>query len=471
MNKLIIIVMLLSFWQGFSQKVLNVTSKNLTVSVNREEEFDWEILPEENPNLLGVECKFLKNSVVFSDGKNSARFVIEKGQEIDFVIVINQTEKINIRLVGISPNVNFTSDYIAQHKGKTSVQIHEVSELMNILLALHKDAEKDYNMFDTQGAYYKRVKEYFAPYRNHLAIALIEQNMPAPEFNQSVQRYLFSKDSYHYYYALKMNATAYDFDEQGHIKNNGIIREVGVEWHTFDPMRDVAVFEDFAKKSNFRKFYQDNKPYYDELLATYNKLAPVQQMQAWLDKKFGSGYDSYLIFFSPLNRGAQATVHFDNNNFKQAFMFICQAKFDKQYSQTMNELLSSWVVFTEIDHNYVNPLSSVYGNFNRINNIFSNRKLWAVGEGASMYKTPYEVFNEYMTFALFTLYANDYYSKEDVEKFMPLMEPMMENTRGFIRFKDFNRTLLEKYRQNPNATIQELYDYMLSWAEKINQSE
>lgn len=466
MKKIFVIIwVLLGSVQGFSQRIFNANSKNFTVTINKEEVIDLELYANEDPNLIGIECKFIKNSVVFSDGKNSIRFVIEKGQEIDFVANIDQKEKINVRLVGIAPNENFTPEYIQHYKGKMLVDIPEVSELVNVILALHKDAEKDNNMFDTQTDYYKRVKEYFAPFRSHPAVALIEKHMPSPELHPQLGVYLFSKDSYNYFYALKMNACAYVFDKEGNIKNNGFIREIALDWYTFDPMIDLAIFEDFAKKSNFRKFYQNNKLYYDNLLTDYHKLVPLTKMKNWLENKFGFGYDSYLIYFSPLNKGAQATIQHENNNFKQAFMFVAKVSEDEKLSKISNELYASWVVFTEIDHNYVNPLSLEYGIISRINKIFTSE--WIEGESITMYDSSYKVYNEYMTFALFSLYISDNYDAKDVENFIPYLENMMQNSRGFVRFKDFNRALLDKYKQNPNIPMKELYHYILSWAENI----
>jgi len=45
----------------------------------------------------------------------------------------------------------------------------------------------------------------------------------------------------------------------------------------------------------------------------------------------------------------------------------------------------------------------------------------------------------------------------------------MQNKRGFIKFEAFNRALLEKYKQDPNINIAELYDYILDWASKISK--
>ena len=438
------------------------------ISVN-ETKTEIELAPEVNPDIIELECTEKENKVTLSDGSNTTDFTLKTGQKVHFNIHISEKEIAHIQFVGIEPNANFSAEYIKAHEGKNFVEIPEVSELANILLVLHKDAEKDHNMFDTKSSYYQKVKKYFAPYRNHPALEVIHKYMQSPIFNAQQNTYIFPMEAYKYYYALKMNACGYEFDNKGHIKNKGVIREIGQGWNDFDPMKDVAIFEDFARKSNFRNFYKENKPYYDQLLSTFNRLSPVNKMQQWLDKKFGFGYNSYMIYFSPLNKGAQATTQFEKGNFKQTFMFVCKSPEYEQYSPALNELLSSWIVFTEIDHNYVNPVSDK--NLQYINRVLSNREKWAKGDVTNAYPDPYSVFNEYMTFGLFTLYAIEHYSQDEVMKFLPMYEPMMENVRGFIQFKEFNRALLERYQKNPDIGMNALFQYMMYWALQINDRE
>jgi hypothetical protein len=264
-----------------------------------------------------------------------------------------------------------------------------------------------------------------------------------------------------------MNACAYVYDKKGKIKNNGFVKEYAKGWNSFDPMKDVAIFEDFAKKSNFREFYKNHKTYYDDLIKTYNQLNPISKMQNWLDQKFGFGYGSYVVYFSPFVYGAHSTQNIQSNGFTQSFMFIAKAEMDKAYSNVMNELLESRRVFTEIDHNYVNPISDKY--LARINKSFSNRDIWAKGEATSMYNNPYAVFNEYMTWAVYSMYVNDNYLQKDLEEYLPKVEKQMEDSRGYIAFKKFNRTLLEKYQQNPSITMNDLFEFILNWADNENK--
>lgn len=464
-------ILALAFFASFSsfgQTIFKTESKVVSILINNQVVVEkWNVSPEIKPDIFEAECSRKINIVTFKADKDSIFFNISVGKTIDFIIQNSKNEQAYTQIKGIIPNVNFTKEYIKANDSKTIVQIPEVSELVNILMVLHKDAEKDSNMFDTKIDYYKEVKEYFKPYLSHPALDTINKYITDLKYSEDAKISLFSNQSYGYYFALKMNACAYEFDKNGKIKNNQIVKEFAKGWYSFDPMKDIKVFEDFAKKSNFRMFYKNHKLYYNSLIATYNQLNPISKMQNWLDKKFGFGYGSYVVYFSPFISGAHSTNSFESNNFNQSFMFTAKAEMDKEFSPVMNELLESRVVFTEIDHNYVNPVS--YKFLERINKSFSNREKWAKGEVTSMYKNQYDVFNEYMTFAVYSLYVQDNYLKDDFIEYLSKVENQMEESRGYINFKKFNRKLLEKYEENKNIKMTELYDYILNWADNENK--
>jgi hypothetical protein len=71
-------------------------------------------------------------------------------------------------------------------------------------------------------------------------------------------------------------------------------------------------------------------------------------------------------------------------------------------------------VFSEIDHNYVNPVSDKYKK--EINKIMGDehRSKWIKANGdGKYYGTGYKVFNEYMTHAVYLIYTNEFYSAAD----------------------------------------------------------
>jgi hypothetical protein len=67
------------------------------------------------------------------------------------------------------------------------------------------------------------------------------------------------------------------------------------------------------------------------------------------------------------------------------------------------------------------------------------------------------------------MYVNDNYLQKDLEEYLPKVEKQMEDSRGYIAFKKFNRTLLEKYQQNPSITMNDLFEFILNWADNENK--
>lgn len=129
-------------------------------------------------------------------------------------------------------------------------------------------------------------------------------------------------------------------------------------------------------------------------------------------------------------------------------------------------MLNSLVVFTEIDHNFVNPVSDKF--MADINKAFTNRKIWvkAGTNGTDMYGSEYAVFNEYMTFGMYSLYCMDNFKKADVDVAVGKMERLMSRGRGFINFAAFNQQLIAYYKQNSQGNMNDLYQRMLEWCLK-----
>jgi hypothetical protein len=243
--------------------------------------------------------------------------------------------------------VNFSDEYILQHKDKFEVEIPEVHELANILVALSNVGKTDSNMVDMTTPHYLSVMHHFLPFDQHPVLDTINH-----VFNRSTDQ-----EKYWYYYALKMNACGYAFTEDNQIVNKGIIKQMGFRFPP-DPIVELRpLMEDFAEKSNFRTFYRDNKTYYDSLVVLYRQLIPIDKMQDWLKRKFGVSYGNYTVIFSPLVGGAHATQRYKDNHFEQTVMFVCRATHYDAINNELNEMINSRVVFTELDHNYVNPVS------------------------------------------------------------------------------------------------------------------
>lgn len=204
----------------YAQQTFETNSDYLQVEVNNVLQADnWFIDKNSKNNIFEAEVKIGKNIITYSDGIDSIRFDLELGQQKDFLIIKNNKDTIYQSLVGVVSNVDFTDEYIEKYKNKTIVAIPEVSELVNIIMALHPDAEKEGNMFDTTTNYYKEVKKHFTPYLDHPVMDTIQKYITGLHYIKEHDVYLFSSNSYNYYYALKMNACGYFFNKEGSIVN------------------------------------------------------------------------------------------------------------------------------------------------------------------------------------------------------------------------------------------------------------
>ena len=120
-------------------------------------------------------------------------------------------------------------------------------------------------------------------------------------------------------------------------------------------------------------------------------------------------------------------------------------------------------VFTEIDHNYVNPLSDQY--IKEIEASMSDYKKW--NHQKRGYQNSYATFNEYMTWGLFNLYAKETYTPKQLDTILNFQSNFMEESRKFVAFKAFSQQLTVLYEEQKRTTgtieIEPLYPLMLKW--------
>lgn len=71
----------------------------------------------------------IKNKqVTISVGKNYLRLQINLRHTIDLIVLLINTDLVNMRIIRVQPNVTFTKEYIKKYQGKSFIKIPEVSE-------------------------------------------------------------------------------------------------------------------------------------------------------------------------------------------------------------------------------------------------------------------------------------------------------------------------------------------------------
>ena len=100
-----------------------------------------------------------------------------------------------------------------------------------------------------------------------------------------------------------------------------------------------------------------------------------------------------------------------------------------------------------------------------IDSSIADRNKWvAKGGDAELYPSAMSVFNEYITHAVFILYAKDNFNKEDFEIIKKDREDLMVKYRKYIKFKEFDEQLLKLYRNKlPEEKVADLFPKIINW--------
>lgn len=321
--------------------------------------------------------------------------------------------KIIIFLTGLTLGI-FVSECIGQINRDNSVSILDSKttyeapatyELMNIAFALTDTNNYSgnlniyYNVIDTSKPYYREVINYFSPYKNHKLIKELSKSL-----NKSLINYLYNLQKGY-------NSNLFDNNIKRNIRFPFFPRLL----YSFKSV-NRKIIEEFAKVSNFQSFYENHRPFYKQVLNDAKNKLNISKVQQWLETEFLSKYDKYNIVISPLMNATHFTKHFSFKGNKTSIMWVADGlDYDtKVYSQNQIAGMYAGVVFTEIDHNYVNPVSD---NFKSdIDQIMgnNNRAKWIKADGdGNFYSKGYKIFNEYMTHAVYLIYTNTVYQQDD----------------------------------------------------------
>lgn len=341
-----------------------------------------------------------------------------------------------------SQPARFDAAYAQRHRGTVRVEIPEVYELANVALALSEYGRTQPQAVRRNTAYYDRVLAHFEPFANHSFIAAID----------------IQPGDYAAFYGFRENALRFHFDD-GQIV---CTEEFPHSWRSwpdrFTELRGPA--QDFANASAFRSFYAKEREHYATLIADYEATVPVREMWEWLEARFPARYDAYRIIISPLTGASHSTVRCEDNGFKETVMFVpAPAPAQEGESSKSREARMARMVFTEIDHNYVNPVT-----LNHAFNVYRSVRPVSAWNESKTYGDSMSTFNEYMTWGVFVLYARDTYDTDAFPRVFEREARFMEENRGFVRFTDFTNELLRLYPSDEGAqSVDSVYPEILAW--------
>jgi Domain of unknown function (DUF4932) len=419
----------------------------------------WEMKPNTRQTADDIPSEVAEKGTLLAiiTDVDSIGYVIKRGQKQLFCVVLNEKDSIWGILNGLLPKGSFSDAYKKEHNGKTLIEVPKPYELINVIMAITPTGIRDSDLIEHTANHYPELIQQFSPFKNHRAVVVMDSLLKADR-----------------YYDIKMDAYSLVFNGDKLDRKKEYDR---ISWgndNTILPY--VSLFEDFAKKSNFRSFYQKNKPYYERMIRAYRDSLGVPQMQEWLNLNFPATHKNCTkIIFSPLVNANQSATSFENDSFAEAQAhgdfpnFWYNPKTTKLSEKGFN-IRRGNIVFTELNHGFENPEFENEKNLAELRAMKFNLDLFKDNNKMKGYNKPIACVEEYMNWALTSLRFMDLAPKEDWEIFFTDVENNQTNRRGFIQFKGFNRFLIKAYQERMKGqTVADLYPKILGWFREHNK--
>jgi hypothetical protein len=416
----------------------------------RQTSSNWTISPHIKPDIYAV-AVVKEKKVTFITDTDSASFILQPGGKINFVVLLNGTDSAFTRIeANNNPyGVNFSKSYQKKYNGKIAVEIPEVYELVHILIANTKAIGRD---IAQDSIYFNAMKQWIEPYKEHIAIKT---------FDSVIQK------NFNMLFNFKKDAYSFEFTARGQIvKSKTYHRIASNNGNTLQPY--IPLLQSFSDAAGFRNFYKKHKAYYQQQIDYYTDSVELAKMQTWLNKNFPSTYyNCFKIIFSPLVRGNQVAAWFEDAGFKEAqahvnfpYPFIWTRGFSGKAAQ----IKAGNIVFTELNHAYINPEADKQQYFGDIAHLCAKLETWKDGKINNSYNDSYQCFNEYMNWVLVSLRYADEAPVENLQQLLDDNINYMVKRRGFKKFGEFSHFLVPLYQnRKPDETAADLYPQIIQW--------
>ena len=419
----------------------------------------WSLSKTANPDTYTARLnRGERKEVCFISGPDRLCRIVGEGDQSDFVVSF-EGHDYPTRIVGkyVPPAAKFDAAYQAAHRGKLTVLIPEVYELVNVAIALTPYAREDPSLSARflvmrETDYYRDLQAHFAPVVDHPFVRWLDQR---------VRQDQYSRD--------KMNAYAFDYDSAGQVVRSAIYDRTGfpgdAENTLLPALEDMRSFSD---QSKFRQFYAAHRSLYADQVEFMRSGLAFDRMQAWLRREFPkvTPYDHTKVVLSPLVYGHQSVTWIEADGFRELqphINFPYEQNFTLPVSRKAKTIMRGNLLFTETNHGFINPTAEPFAT--EIAKAVSNRQLWALKESsADGYSDPQSLFNEYMNWGLVSLYYVDHAPPADLDALLAHNATNMKDRRGFTRFPEFAQFLVKLYRDRPTGTrIADLYPQIIAW--------
>lgn len=429
------------------KKKISIRNGNILLADN------WTITPELKPDVWDVVLPADSiHRVTFITDVDSLSFDVRLGERYDFIILLNHQDAAYTSIATHPIPATFSDRYTKNYLHQTVVEVPEVYELVNIILALTSKGIADSDLVIHSSSYYQEMRKWFDAYRNEIIVRDLDSAL---------------QNSFWSYFNLKMDAYSFEF------QNQQIVRSPVYDRVSWGPVNTLLPYLDrlqmFSDHSNFQQFYQQHVQFYQSQISYYQDTLALNEMQQWLNRNFPTtSYDCIKVIFSPLVGYSQSANWFESNGFKEAqahVNFPYPDASDIQFSPLANQLRNECIVFTEVNHAFINPESEKYLTIQDFQAAFRDLTQWESANSGAVqgYNNANSCFNEYVNWSLVSLRWYDLAPRVELERMLMGIEKN-QIERGFSRFPEFNRKFLQLYSEREQGqTVADLYPKIIRW--------
>ena len=198
---------------------------------------------------------------------------------------------------------HYSAKHIKDNTGKVIAQVPETNELAYIVYSLTDVSLTDTTFIDRSSAYYKEVTKQFAAYKDHKVVKQLNSDV-----SRDIKNLLRFRNGIYAFTLNDRNDLALKLDYR-------------TDLNRIDFRRYAPLLEDFASKSNFRKFYTQHKGLYSQIILDAGKELPMDAAWASVNKDYKKPFNSYQLILSPLIKGKSSTLAIKSGNFSECLIF------------------------------------------------------------------------------------------------------------------------------------------------------
>lgn len=302
----------------------------------------------------------------------------------------------------------FPATYAESHRGRTITEVSESLELLNVLAAVAAHDQRT-GRGESENGPDPQLIEAFIPYADHPAVSIVREAVTASSLQALSGIFAYA------------------------LTGEGLVRALPHTLPSFEerlaPHKETLA--SYASASGFQRFFQERRHHYDELAADFGRRANTERYKAWLDGEFPAvSHDALRFVVSPHLSGASFSHNFSGAGFSEIVVFVPAAVQDEPGGKDpAGRIRPAGEAFAEAAGHYVSRMTDRY--IRIVNRVFANVAIWRAG---SLTDAPAAIFNEYMKWAAYLLYARHAEAPAAYEEIAQAVYDRMR-AQGYVHFE------------------------------------